>query len=1214
MLNADQIENIYPLSPMQRGLLFHNLYAPESGVYLQQSEFTLQGDLDTAAFIRAWEEVVARHAVLRTAMIWENLDQPMQVVLRQARLPLEQHDWRALTADEQQAQLKAFIEADRVHSFNVAAAPLMRLALLRLADDTYQFIWSCHHLILDGWSIPLVLGEVFAFYGAAHQGRALNLELPRPYADYIAWLQRQDPARAETFWRERLRGFTAPTPLGIDRPFGTAPGQQATFDERQVQLAETVAALQAFVRQHRLTVSTLLQGAWALLLSRYSGETDVVFGATVSGRPPDLAGVETMVGLFINTLPVRVELPPDTILLPWLKQLHTQQAEAQEYEYSPLVDVQGWSEVHRRTPLFDSILVFENYPLGSFDQQGSSLQVGNPRSLERTHYPLTLLASQDTALSLRIMFDCHRFDSAAISRMLGHLQMALEGMAAHPDQRLADVPWLTAAERQQIVVEWNDTQADYRRDVCLHELFEEQVARTPNAPAVVFGGQGSGVRGQGDKETRRQGLPRVGTRGDKETRRQETGVRSQESEFLAPNPSPPPALRLSPIPNPQSAALSPQSSVLSPQSLTYVELNRRANQLAHLLQSVGVGRGAMVAVFMERAPEMIPALLGILKAGGAYVPMEVTFPQARVQWILTALNVRCVITQTAQLPTVFAIAPSLPLLEHVICLDAAPVADLPAEQPRVWTHEQLAQQPQNNLPARASPIDLAYVIFTSGSTGTPKGVMVQHQPVVNLIEWVNRRFSIGADDRVLLVASLCFDLSVYDIFGLLAAGGSIHVADEQDMRDPERLLRLLCTEPITFWDSAPAALQQIAALFLSAAALGDERHLRLVFLSGDWIPVTLPDAVRQTFPSAQVIGLGGATEATVWSNFYPIGVVEPHWVSIPYGKPIQNAAYYVLDGQLNPCPVGVRGDLYIGGECLVLGYANDPVLTAGKFVPNPFAQGMGDGGWGMEDSPPIPHPSPPPALRLSPITRLYRTGDQARFWPDGNIEFLGRVDHQVKIRGFRIELGEIETVLSGHPAVRDAAVLARADVAGDRRLVAYVVPSDGLQVTSSEDASLVARHSSLVDELRGFLRQQLPEYMVPSAFVLLEALPVTANGKLDRRALPAVDRTHLSQETEFVAPRTPLEAKLAEKWAEVLGVERIGIHDNFFDLGGHSLMATQLISRLREAFQVDLPLQSLFEMPTVAGLAERIEVLRWLAQDLEVPSDDIAEDEAEEVI
>jgi hypothetical protein len=472
-MNKENIEDLYELSPMQQGMLFHSLAAPESGVYVESLSCTVQGKLDISAFKRAWQKVVERHPVWRTSFYWEGLDKPLQVVNRCVSLPWQQHDWRKHSPVDQQEQLEAFIQAERKRGFELSEAPLMRLGLIQMDDDVYEFLWSHHHLLLDGWSLSLVLKEVFAFYEAFCQGQDLHLKPSRPYSDYIVWLQEQDLTVAEAFWLQALKGFTAPTPLGVDRALGSLSSEVESYDEQEIQLSvAATAALQSLARQHQLTVNTLVQGAWAILLSRYSGQEDVLFGATVSGRPTDLAGVESMVGLFINTLAIRVQVSPQAFVFDWLQQLQAQLVELRQYEYSSLVDVQGWSDVPRGLPLFESIVVFENYPLdASLQKQGGSLEFRMVRSFERTNYPLTLEASPGAQLSLQLSYDCHRFDAATISRMLRHLQTLLEGIVANPGQRLKNLPLLTQPERQQLLVEWNDTQTEYPCDKCINQLF-----------------------------------------------------------------------------------------------------------------------------------------------------------------------------------------------------------------------------------------------------------------------------------------------------------------------------------------------------------------------------------------------------------------------------------------------------------------------------------------------------------------------------------------------------------------------------------------------------------------------------------------------------------------------------------------------------------------------------------------------------------------------
>ncbi|HEX2188976.1 MAG TPA: condensation domain-containing protein, partial [Longimicrobiaceae bacterium] len=545
-MDRSGIEAVYPLTPLQQGMLFHTLYAPASGTYFEQFAFTLRGELDETAWEAAWERVTERHGALRTAFSWERRDRPLQVVARGARAPWDRRDWRGLPAEEAAARLEAFLREDRERGFELGRAPLMRLALLRTADDAWEFVWSHHHLLLDGWSVGLVLAEVFADYEAIRSGGAARLPAPRPYREYVAWLQGRDPAAAEAFWREELRGFRAPTPLGIDRGPGRA-GAGEYGEERLDLSVDATAMLAEVARRHGLTVSTLVQGAWALLLSRYSGEDDVLFGATVSGRPAEIAGVERMVGLFINAVPVRAAVPRDARVLPWLRRLQARQAETREHEHAPLVEVRAWSEVPAGEPLFDSLLIFENFPVdASASAPRGGVEVAGFRAWERTSYPLTLVAAPSDRLVLRALHEADRLDAAAVRAMLGHLRNLLEGIARDPDARLGDLPLLDADERRRLLEEPNRTAAPFPRDERVHERFEAVAASRPDAVALTFRGR----------------------------------------------------------------------------SLTYGELDRRADTVARRLVELGAGPEDRVAVRMERGPEMVVALLGVLKAGAAYVPVD----------------------------------------------------------------------------------------------------------------------------------------------------------------------------------------------------------------------------------------------------------------------------------------------------------------------------------------------------------------------------------------------------------------------------------------------------------------------------------------------------------------------------------------------------------------------------------------------------------------
>ncbi len=1043
------LEDVYELSPMQQGMLFHTLYDPASDVYFEQCVVTIRGGLDYARFAQAWQRVAARHAILRTSFHWDDLEKPVQVVHREAEVPVESHDWRGVPPDVQQSRLDGFLQADRERGFDLSEAPLIRVALLQTGEHACKFVLSFQHLLLDRWSRFLLLKEVFALYKADCDGEEAHLQGSRPYGDYIAWLQQQDRSEAEEFWRRALQGFTTPTPLRVGRaPAGFA---WTTYDEQKIPLsAAATAKLRSFARRHRLTLNTLAQGAWAVLLSRYSGEADVLFGATVAGRPAALPDVESMVGLFINTLPVRVKVPSEDSVLSWLGKLQDQLVELRQYEYSSLVDIQGWSEVPRGLSLFESILVFENTPVDESSRElGGGLELASIHSVHsRTNYPLTVLIVPGRELSLRISYDCRQFDRATMTRMLGHYQTVLEGIVANPERRVSDLPLLPNGERHRVLEEWNDSRADYARDLCIHQLFEAQVERTPDALAVKFG------------------VAR----------------------------------------------------------LTYRELNRRSNQLAHYLRKHGVGPDTGVGICVERSLEMVVGLLGVLKAGGACVPMDPDYPRERLAFMLS--NARAPVFLTGE-------------------RQVAPMPESAAVWVRLgadgsWFSQESCENPVSGVTAE----NLAYVLYTSGSTGTPKGVAMGHRPLVNLISWQLQNAVAAGTAKTLQFASLSFDVSFQEIFSTWCSGGTLVLVSEELRRDSVALLRLLDEEEVERLFLPVVALQQLAEVAEGGGALAS--HLREIITAGEQLQIT-PEIVEflKELRSCTLYNHYGPTETHVVTAFTLTGS-PGGWPSVaPIGRPVANAQVYLLDGSGRPVPIGVPGELHIGGVALSRGYLSRPDLTAEKFIPDPFSGGPG--------------------------ARLYKTGDLARFRPDGNIEFLGRMDRQVKIRGFRIELGEIEAVLGQHPEVRESVVLAREDQPGEKRLVAYLVVDRG--------------RGPRLSELRSFLKQKLPEYMVPSAFVTLEALPLTPSGKLDRRALPVPEQTRPELEEKLVAPRTPVEEVLAGIWAQVLGVGRVGIDDNFFELGGHSLLATRVVSRIRETFKVEVPLRSLFDAPTLSTLA-----------------------------
>ncbi len=1060
-MSSANIEDIYALAPMQQGILFHSLYAPRSGVYVEQLHCTLGGHLDEKAFTRAWQRVIERHPALRTAFVWEDLDEPVQVVFRNASLSLEIDDWRRLSQRQQSERLSTLLEADRSRGFELMQAPLMRLTLIRRSENSYHFLWSFHHLLLDGWSVPIVLKEAFTFYEAFCRGDDMDVACPPPYRDYIAWLRRQDLSVAESYWRRELKGFTVPTRLAVDRALHSSTTPTETFAEQNLHLsASATASLKILSRQHQLTLNTIAQGACALLLSRYSGEADVVFGTVVAGRPASLAKVESMVGLFVNTLPVRVTVCEKESALSWLKKLQAKQVELREYEYSPLVKVQTWSEVPSGTALFESLLVFENYPTeASLSQHCQSLEVGDVQLFESTNYPLTILVAANQELLLRIIYDPSRFDSGTISRMLGHYGRLLEGMAASPEQTLSALSLLTEEESRQILYEWNDTKVQNTAEELVHQLFEGQVERHDGVAAIF-----------GDEKIR------------------------------------------------------------------YSELNKRANQLAHYLLRLGVRPDDLVGLLMERSLEMVISVLGILKAGAAYLPLDPTYPSQRLSFMLQDAKASLVLTQQR--------------LAEVLPEQGAQFVRIDADWKDISTES--AENPHSDALAD----HLAYVIYTSGSTGRPKGVAMTHRALSNLLGWELRKSSLKCGTRTLQFSSLSFDVSFQEIFSTLCAGGTLLLISEELQRDVYSLWQFISTEAIERLFVPSVMLQQLAQVAGQVETW--PTSLRQVITAGEQLQIT--PQISKLFYRLENCTLEnqyGPTESHVATSFPLSGPVNT-WSNLPpIGRPIANTQVYLFDKQLQPVPIGVPGELYLGGTCLARGYIHHPELTNERFIQNPL---FGDR-----------------------QERLYRTGDIARYLPDGNLEFLGRVDEQVKVRGYRIELGEIEAVLARHPAVQECAVAVPADDDGQKRIVAYIVTEEGISF----------------DDLRKFLGETLPEYMIPSAFIKLDDLPLTASGKVDRRSLSLIQGESLESDlVNYVPPRNPIEEMVAEIWAAVLHKPQVGVQDNFFELGGHSLLATQLLSRLRDAFQIELPLRSLFDAPTVTGIASKIAETRLIDRHL----------------
>ncbi|HEX2079654.1 MAG TPA: amino acid adenylation domain-containing protein, partial [Longimicrobium sp.] len=919
------------------------------------------------------------------------------------------------------------------------------------ADD-HVLLLTMHHIVSDGWSLGVFFDEISALYAAHREGREAELPgLPVQYADYAAWQRRWVSGEAlreqADYWKNALGGAPELLELPTDRP---RPAQMAHAGASlRVELDEALTTgLKALSRRHGTTLFMTLLAGWATVLGRLSGQDDVVIGTPTAGR--GRREIEGLIGFFVNTLALRVDLsdaPTVAELLGRVKKRALAAQHHQDLPFEQVVELVDPARSMAHHPLFQVMFTWQNMSRGSLQLPGlevGGVGAGSPDVQAKFDLSLSMQAAGDRIVG-GLTYATALFERETVERWIGYLRRVLEEMVADDGRRVERLALLPPEERSRLVDEWNRTEAPYPGESCVHELFEQQAARTPHAVALVH----------------------------------------EDGE------------------------------------LTYVELNRRANRLAHHLRSLRVGPDVPVGLCLERGPEMIVALLAVLKAGGAYVPLDPEYPEERLRYMLADSAPAVLLTQ-ASLAELFAGA-RVPRIR--IDADAAE-----------WAHEPATDLPRGAL----TPEHLAYVIYTSGSTGRPKGVMNQHRALVNRLAWGRRAWGIDADEAVLCKTSLNFDGSVREIFLPLMAGARVVLARPGGHRDPSYLLEVIGREHVTTVNLVPSLLQ----VLLEAPVVESLRGLKRILCGGEALPGALLERFRQVLPEVELHNLYGPSEAAT-AVTAPRCRAEPGRAAVPIGGPIANTRAYVLDGAGEPVPVGAAGELYVGGAGVARGYRNRAPLTAERFVPDPF------GG--------------------EPGARLYRTGDVVRWLADGRLEFVGRNDHQVKVRGFRVEPGEIEARLREHPGVREAVAVVREEVPGDRRLVAYCVADAAVEV----------------ETLRAHLSGRLPEYMVPAAYVRLDALPLTPSGKLDRSALPAPEgEAYVSREYE--PPVNETEEALAAIWAEVLRVERVGRRDNFFDLGGHSLLAVQVVSRVRQALGVELPLGELFTRPVLQDLAQEL--------------------------
>lgn len=1049
------IEDLYPATGMQQGLLFHSLL--DSGSYISQTTLSLN-NLDVSVFKQAWQTVMDRHSIFRTAFVGVDSRNAHQLVLRDAAIQWDEYDLSSFSGIEQDTQLESIRIKDKTKSFEPGRAPLMRMSLVKTGGNEYKFIWSNHHALLDGWCRPRIFVEVVSIYSTLKEGSTIQLVEAPAYRDYIVWLQAQDADVSREFWRKQLEHIEGETPLPLD--IGTTDDSQMDYVTDGFSFdADLTEQLVQFARSCKTTVNTIIQASWSLLLSRYSGDSTVVFGATTSGRPPELPGVEDMIGIFINTIPVVVNTDVDLNVSQWLQNLHRAQIERQDHAYIPLVDIQSLSPIKRS--LFNSIVVFENYPieevLSERRESKVSLNVSDVQSYEETNFGLCLTVYHTDKLSINFQVKRDDQEQDRVKQVIQHFRQLIVKLMDKADKPIRDISMLSTEESERLIADYNRTEVQFPENKCIHELIEDQASLRPNATALVY----------------------------------------------------------------------------EEQALSYRELSAKSDQLAsYLIMHHNLELGDLVGICMERSFDMVIAILGIMKAGGAYVPMAPELPAARLSYIERDAQMSLVLTQRH-------LGERLSVLEKpLMCIEESegyskPGADL-----------------VKNLRNRTLELDsenLAYVIYTSGSTGNPKGVMVEHRAVVNRICWMHKQYACSHQDKILQKTPYNFDVSVWEFIWPLISGATLVIAKPDGHKDPEYISDTVSKNKVTKMHFVPSMLR----VMLASGMLSKCTSLEQVFCSGEALSISDVKEFQRQCDWCELHNLYGPTEAAIDVSYWDCKNITSESSSVPIGQAIDNTQLLVLDEYQKPVPNGVAGELYIIGAGLARGYLGREELTQERFVANPY--------FNEND--------------LSSSPRMYKTGDLVCRNAEGDLEYIGRLDFQVKINGMRIELGEIEYYLANHDLVKSSVVLANETSNRDAKLVAYLVLEQG-------DGS-----SEIENILIEYLEQHIPTYMIPRVFISVDEIPLTVNGKVDRKTLIELDRGESI--TQYLEPNTEEEKMLSGIWEKLLEVEKVGINDDFFQLGGNSLVIIELISKLNK-LGFDLLAKDVYVAPTIQILAKRL--------------------------
>ncbi len=1042
-----EIINIYQLSPMQEGMLFHSIKEPETNTYFRQVMLSVSGTLDRVLFEKSFELLVDRHDSLRTVFLYDKVEQPLQVVLKKQKSEISFLDISGLRDEERDSFLEDYLRKDREKVFNLTKDVLIRISVIKTGARECKLLWSFHHILMDGWCTGVLLNDLFEIYRSLKFNIHANLEELRPYTNYVKWLEKRDKSEALSYWKEYLDSYSQQA---------TVPKYKLQDDSLKYLQAEydftinscITKRLDSLAKGCKVSMNTIFQTLWGILLQKYNNTGDVVFGSVVSGRPTDLIGVDRIVGLFINTIPVRVKSESGESFTEVLARMQKAALESENHSYFPLYEIHANTELKQE--LFDHIIAFENYPMGkdwafSKDTYGIGFCVDGFEMYQKTNYSFNIIVTPGTDIKVRLIYNANFFDEYIIRNIEKHFNNAMYAVLDNPQIEIGKIDILSDEEKSLTLNGFNSRKALYPHQKTIHELFEEVVKRFKDRTAAKI---------------------------------EESG-------------------------------------------LTYGELNNRANQIAKVLKENGVGRESIVAIMMYPSLDMICSILGILKAGGAYLPIDPDYPDKRISFMLEDSGAKVLLTEPG-------------LISKVTF--SGTIVDVQNQN----IYSEHCENPEHIN----KPSDLAYIIYTSGTTGKPKGAMIEHRNVVSLMCNDGMEFSFDENDVWTMFHSFCFDFSVWEMYGALLFGGRLVVVPKQVARDTSGFLKLLKEEKATVLNQTPSAFYNLAneELLFKDKELG----IRYIIFGGESLKPMLLKEWRSKYPETRLINMYGITETTVHVTFKEITEYEIDLNISNIGKPIPTLTNYVMDKNLRLLPVGVPGELCVGGEGVCRGYLKRPELTSEKFVMN---------------------------INYNPQERLYRSGDLVRMFPDGDMEYLGRIDHQVKIRGFRVELGDIEAKLLNHPEISETIVVCHEDSAGGKYLCAYIVSR--IELTAEE-----LREHSLIG---------LPSYMVPSRFIRLQKMPMNSNGKVDRKALPKPSGDIVTG-TSYAVPENEDEKKLVSIWASVLemNAESLGVMHNFFTLGGDSIKAIRLISLTNKYFKSNFQLKDLYELQTIKEFASKL--------------------------